>query len=298
MEPRISSFDSAIVGTDPEYWVVKCARCKGTGTKDRDNRAPACTVCAGSGHVRIARSDESQFTMCRFCRGDGTRDRDGKDPPCPVCEGVGGYAVGLPVVPCAACASTGSRDRDGVLPLCDGCNGKGVKSVHEVPLHGAPTRESPSRRGPTALSKSKSSLGNHEHYDVALSFAGEDRSYAETLAERLRGSDLRIFYDEYEQASLWGKNLYSHLSEVYQHKARYCVVFLSRHYREKLWTRHELQSAQARAFSENREYILPVRLDDTEIPGILGTVAYVDMRRISVEKLFLLVLEKLRDSAR
>jgi hypothetical protein len=107
-----------------------------------------------------------------------------------------------------------------------------------------------------------------------------------------------VFYDAYEQASLWGKNLYPHLSDVYQHKAGYCVVFLSRFYRDKLWTKHELQSAQARAFSENREYILPVRLDDTEVPGILSTVGYIDMRNTTVENLFLLISEKLRDSRR
>ena len=49
-------------------------------------------------------------------------------------------------------------------------------------------------------------------------------------------------------------------------------MFLSQNYARTLWARHELKNAQARAFEENQEYILPVRLDDTEIPGILPTV--------------------------
>src|SRR5216684_644847 len=113
-------------------------------------------------------------------------------------------------------------------------------------------------------------------YDVALSFAGEDRSYADALAEALHQRGLTVFYDKYEKANLWGKNLYTYLSDVYQNKARYCVMFLSRNYAAKLWTNHEREAAQARAFRENEEYILPMRLDDTEIPGFLQTTGYLN----------------------
>ena len=81
-------------------------------------------------------------------------------------------------------------------------------------------------------------------YDVALSFAGEDRHYAEQLAELLKLGGYLVFYDKYEQAELWGKDLYLHLSSVYKDQARYCVIFLSEHYAQKLWAKHELQSAQ------------------------------------------------------
>ena len=101
-------------------------------------------------------------------------------------------------------------------------------------------------------------------YDVALSFAGEDRHHAERLANLLKSGGYRVFYDKYEQATLWGKNLYDHLSSIYKDKARYCVMFLSKHYGQKLWPNHERQSAQARAFEENQEYILPIRLCSVE----------------------------------
>ncbi|BAZ22277.1 hypothetical protein NIES4073_31590 [Kalymmatonema gypsitolerans NIES-4073] len=112
-------------------------------------------------------------------------------------------------------------------------------------------------------------------YDIALSFAGEDRKYAQELAQVLKARDIDVFYDEYEEATLWGKNLYTHLSEVYQKQARFCVMFLSQYYAQKLWTNHEREAAQARAFQENKEYILPIRLDNTEIPGILPTIGYL-----------------------
>ncbi|MFL5625620.1 MAG: tetratricopeptide repeat protein [Ktedonobacteraceae bacterium] len=115
---------------------------------------------------------------------------------------------------------------------------------------------------------------NYE-YEVALSFAGEDRPYASQLANILRRRGVRFFFDEYEKHTLWGKNLYTHLSEVYQSQARYCVVFISKHYAMKLWTNHEREAAQARAFLENEEYILPIRLDETQLPGIPSTISYL-----------------------
>ncbi len=130
-------------------------------------------------------------------------------------------------------------------------------------------------------------------YDVVFSFAGEDRHHAEALASLLKSDEYSVFYDEYEQATLWGKNIYEHLSSVYKDQARYCVMFLSRHYAQKLWSNHERQSAQARAFEENKEYILPIRIDDTEIPGLLSTVGYLDLRSMSIEEIYKILVDKL-----
>ena len=105
-------------------------------------------------------------------------------------------------------------------------------------------------------------------YDVCLSFAGEDRPYVEAVADALRERGVRVFYDMYEQANLWGKDLYVHLADVYQNRARYCVLFVSRHYAKKVWTSHERQNAQARAIGGSKEYILPARFDRTEVPGL------------------------------
>ncbi|OME73997.1 hypothetical protein BK120_32485 [Paenibacillus sp. FSL A5-0031] len=113
-------------------------------------------------------------------------------------------------------------------------------------------------------------------YEVALSFAGEDRDLVYEIADLLKRSNVRVFYDMYETISLWGKDLYTHLDEVYRKKSKYCIMFLSKHYKEKVWTNHERESAQARAFMEREEYILPIRLDDTEIPGIRPTTGYID----------------------
>jgi hypothetical protein len=105
---------------------------------------------------------------------------------------------------------------------------------------------------------------NERTYDVALSFAGEDRGYVEQVASHLRESGVKVFYDRYEEATLWGKDLYEHFHDIYQNKAKYMVMFASEHYARKVWPNHERQSAQARTLREKREYILPARFDDTE----------------------------------
>jgi hypothetical protein len=105
--------------------------------------------------------------------------------------------------------------------------------------------------------------------------------------------DIKVFYDKYETISLWGKNLYEHLQEIYYSKSRYVVMFLSENYAKKLWTNHERKSAQAKAFESHQEYILPARFDNTEIPGILPTIAYIDLKDYSPQEFAKLIKEKI-----
>src|SRR5215469_2620742 len=109
-------------------------------------------------------------------------------------------------------------------------------------------------------------------YDIAITYAREDRPCAEVLAQAFRLQGLKVFYDQYEKSTLWGKNLYDHLSDVYQHQAHYCVMLLSKSYAAKVWTTHEREAAQLRAVREKEEYILPIRLDEIELSGHLQTV--------------------------
>ncbi len=134
------------------------------------------------------------------------------------------------------------------------------------------------------------------NYDIVISFAGEDRSFASKLAKGLATAGVRVFYDEYEQANLWGKDLYEYLADIYANHARFCVMLLSENYARKLWTNHERRNAQERAFREREEYILPVRLDDTQIPGIRNTVGYIDLRTTTISDLVEMIVAKLGES--
>jgi hypothetical protein len=135
---------------------------------------------------------------------------------------------------------------------------------------------------------------NKFEYDVALSFAGEDRVYVEKVADYLKENGVKVFYDDFEKIDLWGKNLYEYLDSIYREKSRYCVMFFSSSYAKRIWTNHERKSAQARAIKEKGEYILPARFDKTEIPGIIPTVGYIDLRSLEPEEFGELIIKKLK----
>lgn len=140
-------------------------------------------------------------------------------------------------------------------------------------------------------------MNKNFEYDVALSFAGEDRQYVEQVAEKLRANKISVFYDKYEESRLWGRNLYIHLQNVYQNLSRFTVIFISEHYAKKNWTSHEMQSAQARAIKENYEYILPARFDSTIIPGLLETIGYINLQNTKPHELAELIMNKLREES-
>ena len=135
-----------------------------------------------------------------------------------------------------------------------------------------------------------------EHkYDFCLSFAGEDRKHAERLERLLTQEGARVFYDFAEEHNLWGKDLYAHLQDVYQNQSRYCVMFTSAHYVQKAWTNLERGAAQARSLTQP-EYILPIKLDDTPVPGLLETKGLMDIRKKTLKEIAQAALKKLREA--
>lgn len=142
--------------------------------------------------------------------------------------------------------------------------------------------------------KRKEKTGEDWTYDIAISYAGEDRDVVEKLVLELQKKDVKVFYDSFEKAELWGKDLYSYLSDLYRFRAKFCVIFVSQHYANKLWTNHERKAAQARAFTENLTYLLPIRLDDTDIPGLLNTIGYIRWQSESVENIAGMIVQKIK----
>ena len=135
-------------------------------------------------------------------------------------------------------------------------------------------------------------------YDVALSYASEDRSYVQDIAEQLPGHGVRVFYDEFMVAATWGADLIEMFDEVFRRKARFTVAFISSHYVAKPWPTHERRSALARALTEHDPYFLPVRIDSTELPGLPPTVGYIDARITSATELTELILHKIGRSTK
>lgn len=134
-------------------------------------------------------------------------------------------------------------------------------------------------------------------FEVALSFAGEQRDYVKRVSNELKKLNIKHFYDNDEQVNLWGKNLTQYLDSVYFEKSMYFVPFISKEYIKKVWTKLEVNSALERNMNESRpdfqQYILPIRFDDIRVPGIVGSIAYLDARKSTPKEIAQMIFEKL-----
>jgi response regulator RpfG family c-di-GMP phosphodiesterase len=131
-------------------------------------------------------------------------------------------------------------------------------------------------------------------YDVALSYAREDREYVDKLANCLKEKNIRVFYDLFEQANLLGKDLAIYLYEVYMNKSRYFIPFISKAYRDKKYPIHEMKAALERALNEKGgEYIIPIRIDDTLIPGLSNTIGHISIEE-GISNICSLIATKLK----
>jgi hypothetical protein len=148
-------------------------------------------------------------------------------------------------------------------------------------------------RSPDRVDESIMNERAKRKYQVAFSFAGEEREYVGKIASILKDRGISVFYDQFEEEVLWGKNLYDYLRDIYCNAAEYTVIFISKSYAEKAWTNHERESAQIRALKENREYILPIRMDSTILPGLSETTGYISAERKSPEDIARIIIRKI-----
>ena len=130
-------------------------------------------------------------------------------------------------------------------------------------------------------------------YEVALSFAGEQRDYVRRVASALNAQGIRVFFDEEEEVALWGKNLVEELERIYMKASHVVVMFVSEAYAQKGWTRHERRSALTRALEERQEYVLPVRFDATDLPGLSPSISFLPLKGRAPEKLASQIAQKL-----
>ena len=130
-------------------------------------------------------------------------------------------------------------------------------------------------------------------YEVALSFAGEQRGYVESVALALQARGIAVFYDEFEKVELWGRDIAEHLQAVYEHRSGRVVIFVSKAWVDGTWTRHERRAALSRAVQEPGEFLLLVRFDDTPVPGIPDSLHYLRAEEFSPAEIASMIAEKL-----
>ena len=122
--------------------------------------------------------------------------------------------------------------------------------------------------------------------------------------QELTSHGIRVFYDDYEKDNLWGKDLYAHLTDVYQWQVQVlrtslCPRITQPRFGPKTDLFPQNSGVRKRAQSgETGEYILPARFDRTAIPGLLHTVSYIDLSTTSPEQLTRSIVKKLGNEPR
>ncbi|WP_216216845.1 TIR domain-containing protein [Amycolatopsis aidingensis] len=130
-------------------------------------------------------------------------------------------------------------------------------------------------------------------YDVAVTFAGEDRQFVQSVVQEVTQAGYKIFYDQDEQVALWGEELTEYFPAIYEQRSRYAVMFVSRHYAAKPWTRLERRSVLVRALEQSTPYLLPVRLDNTQLSGVRSTISYLNGTTLGPSGIARAICEKL-----
>lgn len=102
-------------------------------------------------------------------------------------------------------------------------------------------------------------------YDVALSFAGENRELAKHVADQLSVLDMSVFFDEYFESNFLGKTWNNEFKNVFSKESRIVVCFLDSHHNEKIWPTFERECFRPRV---KEAEVIPVYLDDTPFVGI------------------------------
>lgn len=136
-------------------------------------------------------------------------------------------------------------------------------------------------------------------YEVALSFAGEDREFAESVARGLKKAGVKVFYDDFFTPELWGEDLSIKLRDIYYAKSRYSILIISENYVIKMWPSFERQQAIERLIEQRGSgYVLPVRLNGFtgEVPGLSKNIAFLPVSSTNPERVVSAFLKKIGKS--
>jgi hypothetical protein len=106
------------------------------------------------------------------------------------------------------------------------------------------------------------------HFDAVFSFADADRTLAVEIACVLELEGISVFYDGVLHPSRWAEEIHKPLSEIFERRANYYLMLVSEQYVTNEWTAHRRADVHARALALGAEYVVPIRIDDSELSGL------------------------------
>src|SRR5690606_25445440 len=104
-----------------------------------------------------------------------------------------------------------------------------------------------------------------KEFEIAISFAGENRQLAKYIAEQLESIDISVFLDEHYEANYLGKAWSKEFERIFINDSMYVVCILDIHHKNKIWPTFERDCFKKRV---TQGEVIPIFLDDTVFVGI------------------------------
>lgn len=123
--------------------------------------------------------------------------------------------------------------------------------------------------------------GKSFEFDLAISFAGENRELARRFAEKIEVFDVSVFFDELYESNLLGKALTKQFTKIFNDQSRFVLCLLDRFHLDKIWPTFERETFRKRLAEEA---IIPVYLDDSTFLGIPEDIYGFDMKKGQSER--------------
>lgn len=115
-------------------------------------------------------------------------------------------------------------------------------------------------------------------HDVVIVFSVADRSTAEEFARLLAGRNIKVSLDELKDPNVGSIEPAAHLAETFARKARFYLLLISRSFPQTNWRDVEQMTGQQHADATPGGSVIPVRLDDTDLPGVEDPTQLRDLR--------------------
>ncbi len=135
-------------------------------------------------------------------------------------------------------------------------------------------------------------------YDIAVSFAAEQRDYVDQFVEACKARGISVFYDR-DLTNEWREKDFIHeLGKVNGKTVRYFMPFISNEYLTQPISRDGLRAAMRAAFNQGDGHVLPVLLGRVEVPTDLlsPAIAYVNAEDYTPEQLADVTAQRIRVS--
>jgi len=152
-------------------------------------------------------------------------------------------------------------------------------------FHGAIEQGPPEEKVLSAVRRAVNSLlaeSTTRPPTVFLSYSHEDKRIVSQFAEELKSTGMHVWFDLSEIR--WGDSLGERIDRGLD-SADFMVFFMSWNSLSKVWPRAELNAIMSRQLTGDRgAMVLPVLLEDTEVPPLLTNIKYLDLRDGNVKE--------------